>query len=680
MTAERWQRIQEVFHLAVSCDEAARNAVLAAETTGDDDLRREVEKMLRFSSGPGPLDQPAWDGTPLDEGPSAGARLGPYELLEQAGAGGMGRVFKARDTRLDRTVAIKVLSAEFSHRFQAEARAISALNHPHVCALYDIGEQDGAAYLVMEFVEGESLAARLRSGPLSIDEVLLYGAQIAGALAAAHRLGIVHRDLKPANIMITESGAKVLDFGVARMAAVADPAGAAPQPVMGTLAYMSPSQLNGNPPDVRSDIYSLGLVLFEMASGQRPFPGLTPPLQAPAALTAWIGRCLRQDVLERPQSMDEVRFALERMRSAAPRASLRRIQAAWMAALLMTLTAGGALLWKLARPARPEAAVLTRGSAMPAPPPAPQNDSAPAAAPLRNVATTAYQPPAPPSPQPSLLTLTTYRGFVRDPSLSPDGKTVAFSWSTPGHAGYGLYVRPVWTDEPARELTDGGVDDWGSAWSPDGHAIAFRRSGRQPGIYLVPPAGGQPQLLAPIGHQNSQTLPQMSWSPDGKWIAAPDRDASGGTQICLFQSRSGEKRPITSNPGGIDHAPAFSPNGKSLAFTSCEAGPTQCDVYVIDVAAGSIPRTQRQVTHQGFYTRGIAWAPDGRSLVYAAGPGMGQPTYLWRVSVNPPGTPERIDLAGARANHPAISRAGQLLAYTDFSPGNWRLKLIENFR
>ncbi len=218
MTAERWQRVKEVFQSAAERRPEDRDAFLAAETSGDRELRLQVEKMLRHASGTGLLDRPAWDGLRFDSQLAAGMCLGPYEILEEAGAGGMGRVYKARDTRLGRMVAIKVLNAEFSDRFQAEARAISALNHPHVCGLHDIGEQDGMAYLVMEYVEGESLAARLARGPMPVEEVVRYGEEIADALAAAHAQGIVHRDLKPDNIMITKSGAKVLDFGVARMA------------------------------------------------------------------------------------------------------------------------------------------------------------------------------------------------------------------------------------------------------------------------------------------------------------------------------------------------------------------------------------------------------------------------------------------------------------------------------
>ncbi len=220
----------------------------------------------------------------------SGTRLGPYEILAPIGAGGMGEVYKARDTRLDRTVAIKVLaehlaeSPERKQRFEREAKAISQLNHPHICTLYDVGEQDGLDYLVMEYLEGETLAERLKKGPLPLDKVLEYAIQIADALDKAHRAGIVHRDLKPANIIITKSGIKLLDFGLARLMTddlVSDGSDAPTKQqgltkdhaILGTLHYMAPEQAEGKDSDRRTDIWALGCVLFEMTTGRRAFEG-----------------------------------------------------------------------------------------------------------------------------------------------------------------------------------------------------------------------------------------------------------------------------------------------------------------------------------------------------------------------------------------------------------------------
>ena len=223
---------------------------------------------------------------------SLGNKLGPYEILAPLGAGGMGEVYRARDTRLERTVAIKVLPSHLSadsihkQRFEREAKTISHLNHPHICVLYDVGHQDGIDYLVMECVEGETLAKRLEKGPLPLEQVLKYGAQIADALDRAHRAGIIHRDLKPGNIILTQSGAKLLDFGLARLIELpsVDPAGLSklttesdrltePGAILGTWQYMAPEQLEGKDADVRTDIFSLGAVIFEMGTGRPAFTG-----------------------------------------------------------------------------------------------------------------------------------------------------------------------------------------------------------------------------------------------------------------------------------------------------------------------------------------------------------------------------------------------------------------------
>src|SRR5215471_12854972 len=219
-----------------------------------------------------------------------GQKLGPYEIDSPLGAGGMGEVYRARDTRLDRTVAIKILPGNFSHdsgrraRFEREARAISSLSHPNICALFDIGDQDGVQYVVLEYLEGQTLAERLAKGPLPIPEVLKVGAEIASALETAHRHGIVHRDLKPANVILTRTGAKLLDFGLAKPGAAVASAVAAEEPtiskslteegvIVGTFRYMAPEQLEGKDADSRSDIFALGALLYEMCTGHAAFSG-----------------------------------------------------------------------------------------------------------------------------------------------------------------------------------------------------------------------------------------------------------------------------------------------------------------------------------------------------------------------------------------------------------------------
>ena len=274
---------------------------------------------------------------------AAGARLGPYEILGAIGAGGMGEVYKARDTRLNRTVAIKVLPSDVAgnpdlrSRFEREARAVAALDHPHICGIYDVGSVDGTHYIVMPHLEGQTLAARLEKGPLPLDQALKIAAEIADALDKAHLQGIVHRDLKPANIMLTRSGSKLLDFGLAKLTAPAGPismsamtqmATAAPATahglILGTVQDMAPEQVEGKEADARSDIWALGAVLYEMVSGTRPFRGDTPasvigailkdqpplistsqPL-APRTLDHLVSTCLAKEPDQRWQSAADV--------------------------------------------------------------------------------------------------------------------------------------------------------------------------------------------------------------------------------------------------------------------------------------------------------------------------------------------------------------------------------------
>src|SRR5690348_3705925 len=255
---------------------------------------------------------------------SPGTKLGPYQIVAPIGAGGMGEVYRAKDTRLDRSVAVKILPAQFSadpvrkQRFEREAKIISSLNHPHICVLYDVGHQGGTDYLVMECVEGETVAKRLEKGTLSLEQALKYGAQIADALDKAHRSGVVHRDLKPGNVILTATGAKLLDFGLAKPAAPVLPSvtltAATPHSpmteegtIVGTFQYMSPEQVEGKEVDGRSDIFSLGAVLYEMVTGKRAFEGKSQlsvasailekepePISTAKPITPALDRCIRR--------------------------------------------------------------------------------------------------------------------------------------------------------------------------------------------------------------------------------------------------------------------------------------------------------------------------------------------------------------------------------------------------
>src|SRR5215468_9301181 len=300
MTPERFRQIEELYHAAREGN-AEERAALLAQT--DPELRREIESLLAHHSGGELLDQPAMQIAPqlLDNSTVAiltpGVYLGPYRIESKLGEGGMGEVFLAIDTRLGRAVAIKTTRQQFNDRFEREARTISALNHPHICTLYEVGPN----YLVMELVEGETLAARLRNGPLPLQTVLLYASQITAALVEAHGKGIIHRDLKPGNIMIGKSGVKVLDFGLARSGQ--DETITTSQMIVGTPAYMAPEQRGGKPADARTDIYAFGCVLYEMLTGARVGPqrrGIRP-----RKLERTVNRCLEEEPRRRWQSAVE---------------------------------------------------------------------------------------------------------------------------------------------------------------------------------------------------------------------------------------------------------------------------------------------------------------------------------------------------------------------------------------
>jgi eukaryotic-like serine/threonine-protein kinase len=458
---------------------------------------------------------------------STGTRLGPYEVLAKLGEGGMGEVYKARDTRLNRSVAVKVLPPELASdperrsRFEREAHAIAALSHPHICTIYDVGRENGTDYLVMELLEGETLADRLgraKARPLTMSDVLRYATEIADALDKAHRAGIVHRDLKPANIMLTKSGAKLLDFGLAKLRgpAVAISMTAIEQAtttggpktasgtILGTVHYMSPEQVEGREADARSDIWALGVVIYEMATGTRPFDGASPasiigailkdspaaistcqPL-APASLDAAVAGCLEKDPDDRWQSASDVKRLLRSALSSTPEAAVqvtpsarRRISPlviGSIAALLLMALAGGAA-WRYGSMASTSTrADLVRFEIEPPP----------------NVFLS-------PSPIASAAQV----------ELSPDGRQLVFVAASK-HGLSQLWVRPL-DDVVARPLggTEGASYPF---WSPDSRFIGFFSNGKLKKVDVV---GGSPQVLGDVSSGRGGT-----WNADGVIIFA----------------------------------------------------------------------------------------------------------------------------------------------------------------
>jgi len=510
---------------------------------------------------------------------SPGTRLGPYEIVGPLGAGGMGEVYRAKDTRLGREIAVKVLpqhlseSPEVRARFEREARTVSSLNHPHICTLHDVGQEGTTTYLVMELVEGETLATRLERGALAMPEVLRVGIQIADALDRAHRAGVVHRDLKPGNIMLTRAGAKLMDFGLARATGVGGGPGTGgatamthsptiAQPltaqgsILGTFQYMSPEQMEGGEADARSDLWALGCVLYEMATGRKAFAGkgqasligaimnsepapmaelapLTPP-----ALERLVKACLAKDPEERIQTAHDVRLQLEWIRDAgsqagvpAPVAARRRGREliAWMAAAV-GLAGAGALLFLQLKAPTPEGA---------------------------------FQAVIPP---PAGNHLSPYASTI---SLSPDGRSLVFVAGSKTRAS--LWWRPLGS-EVAKPLQEGDGSLRSMFWSPDSHYFGYAVGGK---LRKIAVGGGEPTTICNVkwargADWGSQDQIVFANAPEGPLNAV---SAAGGepTQVTTLDAARHE----TSH-----RFPSFLPDGEHFLFVALPGGQGGFDIFL----------------------------------------------------------------------------------------------------
>jgi serine/threonine protein kinase len=521
---------------------------------------------------------------------SAGTRLGPYEIVAPLGAGGMGEVYRARDTRLDRTVAVKVLPTHLSsnsdarQRFDREARAISSLSHPNICQLYDVGHQDGTDYLVMEFLEGETLAARIARGPVPTDQLLKIGSDICDGLERAHKSGVVHRDLKPANVMLTKTGAKLMDFGLAKaieepplpMGSVTQTVNVTPNPspitqagvVVGTFQYMSPEQVEGKPADARSDIFSLGSVLHEMATGKRAFDGQNSasviaailerepaPIAAtqpasPPALDRIVKSCLAKDPDERWQTAHDVRLQLHSLREsgsqtafatatpAAAEADRTRANRNVAIPVLATMAISAIVFGLLGYMAR-------------------------RSTPATNMQTSINLPPG-------------VRLAPRTVSfaLSPDGKQLAFVASK-GGAEPQLWLRSL--DKQAPRPLEGTEGADSPFWSPDSKAIGFFTHAKLEKIDL---GTGTVMTLADAPYGRGGT-----WNASGMILFAPTN--VGG--LATVSEQGGTPRQITNggDRSGTDRLPTFLPDGQHAIFVRGPAGAYVGNVaMLLDIRSG----------------------------------------------------------------------------------------------
>ena len=588
---------------------------------------------------------------------TVGTRLGPYEILSPLGAGGMGEAYRARDTRLRRDVAIKILAGhladrpELRERFEREARAIASLNHPHICTVHDVGHQDGTDYFVMELLDGETLAQRLRGGALPLSQVLQYGAEIGDALDKAHRKGVTHRDLKPGNIMLTKSGAKLLDFGLAKLGGSAtehpgeqetrDGPITAEGTLLGTMNYMAPEQLEGREADARSDIFAFGAVLYELATGKKAFEGKSqasliaaimssepPTLSAiqpmtPPALDRIIRKCLRKDPDDRWQSAhdvtDELKWLVESGSQTAtvplpiptrPATGRRLVRAGAAVLMLAALAAAGA---RYTRPsATPTTAAAIRFTVGP-----PDKGSFP-------VPNTNFQ-------------------FL---SVSPDGTKLAFQ-ATDAAGKFQLWIRGL--DATSANPIPGTEGSGPPSWSPDSRFLAFVADGK---LKKVSASGGPAQTVA------EAAAGCCAWSPKGVILFNP---ALPGPifQVSDAGVAATPATALDTAATEVTHTfPYFLPDGEHFLYLSRGASLARSAIY-----AGSLGSKER-VRVLGDASN-VAYVPPGYLLFHRNGTLMAQPFDAARLATTGDAIPiaERVQFnAQNRAASFAASATG-VLAY-----------------
>jgi eukaryotic-like serine/threonine-protein kinase len=622
---ERWPQVEHVYSAVVARPESEWPTVLAELCAGDDSLRQEVESLLEHENAAGSfLETPAFAGLDVtghlaSERVLVGRRFGSYTVLAPIGSGGMGEVYRARDGRLGRQVAIKLLPSHLASdpdrraRLEREARMLAALNHPHIGAIYGLEDVDGCPALVLELVEGETLAEHVARGPLPLAQALAIAQQIADALAAAHERGIIHRDLKPANIKITPDGiVKVLDFGIAKFRAAVSGSSAGPDAlpgrpqartaldthtglILGTTCYMSPEQAAGRAADTRSDLWALGVILLEMLTARAVFTGKTEAEvlesvlkadldltglldETPASIRRLLRRCLEKDRTRRLDSAAVARLEIDdaltfpAAETIPPAASTSR-RLTSIAALASVALLTSIAVWFLMRP-RPQAPVLSSRFAI----------VTPSAQPM-NVA-----------------------GSDRDLALSPDGRHLAYRFGGTTTTGSPLMVRAI-DQIDARPLA-GIAHAYTPFFSPDNQWIGFFEDGE---LKKVPIAGGP---VIPLGAVKGEPR-GASWGDENTIVFATD---DGNTGLWRISAEGGEATVLTTPDAArreADHLfPSVLPGGRGVLFTITTTGQADYgEVAVLDLATGertTIVRGGRQAEY-------IPGSGQGGHLVYAAG-------------------------------------------------------------
>ncbi len=593
-----------------------------------------------------------------------GKDLSHYRILEKLGSGGMGEVYVAEDTKLHRNVALKILPPEMAteerrHRFEREAQAIAALNHPNIVTIHSVEETEGVHFITMELVKGKTLTELIPKKGLALNKFLEIAIPLADAVSTAHEQGITHRDLKPDNLMVNEEGRlKILDFGLAKLKQELAQEGASELPtksatqegrILGTVAYMSPEQAEGKSIDHRSDIFSMGIILYEMATGERPFKGDTTvsilssimkdtPTSVteinpdrPHILAKIIKRCLAKDPTRRYQSALDLRNELEELKQDVEsgevfeRAAQPSRPVKWMVGIAVAIVATAAVTY-----------LLMRGG---------QDTSESQAAPIEG----------------TLTQLTSQPGPEWFPSLSPDGDNVVYTNMQTGN--WDIYLKRVGGERIFNLTENSPADDTQPAFSPDGELIAFRSERDGGGIFLMGATGESVRRLTDFGYN-------PAWSPDGKEIAcAIDEGVRGGygrfssSQLWAVNIATAEKRLVT-NRDSVQ--PSWSPSGVRIAYWASTETGGQRDIWTIPAIGGdAIP-----VTNDAYIDWSPVWSPDGKHIYFASN--RGGSMNLWRVRIDEEtgevlGQPESVT-TGASSSHRHLSFAkdGKHLAYVEY--------------
>jgi serine/threonine protein kinase len=678
MKAERWAQIDRLLDEALALPPDERGNFLARLARDDEELRQEVASLLAAHERAAGafLQAPALEvaARQFAEGQSTsliGAELGPYQILAVLGVGGMGEVYLAQDARLKRRLALKLLPRQFVadaarvERFAREARAVSALNHPNIVTVYDIGEANGRHYIAMEYVDGQTLREKCRAGPSGVKEAVEIVRQIAAALSAAHEAGIVHRDIKPENIMLRRDGyVKVLDFGLAKLterqrsagetqASARDLAKTNPGAVLGTVRYMSPEQALGEEVDQRSDIFSLGVLLYELVTGVLPFKGHSTanlldaivhhqplPLtqvrsDAPAELERIVNRMLEKDRDLRYQTAGDLRAVLKRLQieldlspspstiSASDAAPLPQARSGAMklslgVVLMALLAAIGFAAWRYLPG-------LNK--------PSPWSDAFSTA-----------------------ITDTTEEELF--PSLAPDGKSIVYARSRNNH--WDIYWQRVGGSN-AQNLTEGAPgNSTQPAFSPNGEQIAFYSDREGGGIFVMGASGESVRRLSDVGGYF-----HPAWSPDSKEVIYTEENVQNPRDRAVRPRKVWSVNVATLERRVISmediSQPQWSPNGYRLAYWTTTKG-GQRDIWTMPARGGASVR----VTNDEATDWNPVWSPDGQHLYFASDRSGGM--RLWRVAIDERsgqalGVPELVPTPSAYSQHISFSRDGKRLAF-----------------